>query len=78
MVSPLHAPSALSGAGPRGSASDLAVAIAKGDLLAYEVAGRTARDGVGYSKGACEGTEPVTLVGTPERRRPPRNFKTGK
>jgi hypothetical protein len=31
-----------------------------------------------YSKGACEGTEPVTLVGTPERRRPPRNFKTGK
>jgi hypothetical protein len=46
MVSPLHAPSALSGAGPRGSASDLTVAIAEGDLLAYEVAGRTARDGV--------------------------------
>jgi hypothetical protein len=42
MVSPLHAPSALSGAGPRGSALDLAVAIAEGDLLAYEVAGRTA------------------------------------
>jgi hypothetical protein len=41
------ATSALSGAGLRGSALDLAVAVAEGDLLAYEVAGRMARDGVG-------------------------------
>jgi hypothetical protein len=47
MMSPLHATSALGGAGLRGSASDLAVVIAKGDLLTYEVVGRTARDGVG-------------------------------
>jgi hypothetical protein len=47
MMTPLHATSALSGAGPRGSASDLAVAITKGDLLTYEVVGRMARDRVG-------------------------------
>jgi hypothetical protein len=46
LVSPLHAMSALSGAGPRGSASDLAIAITEGDLLTYEVMGRTARDRV--------------------------------
>jgi hypothetical protein len=46
MMTPLHATSALSGAGPRGSALDLAVTIAKGDQLTYEVVGRTARDRV--------------------------------
>jgi hypothetical protein len=46
MMTPLHATSALSGARPRGSALDLAVAITKGNQLTYEVAGRTARDGV--------------------------------
>jgi hypothetical protein len=39
--------SALRGAGLRGSALDLAVAVAEGYLLAYEVTGRMARDGVG-------------------------------
>jgi hypothetical protein len=47
MMTPLHATSALSGAGPRGSTSDLAVAITEGDQLTYEVAGHTARDGIG-------------------------------
>jgi hypothetical protein len=39
VVAPPHAPSALSGAGPRGSASDLTVAAANDDLLTNEVPG---------------------------------------
>jgi hypothetical protein len=39
VVAPPHAPSALSGTGPRGSASDLTVAVANNNLLTNKVSG---------------------------------------
>jgi hypothetical protein len=39
VMAPRHAPSALSRAGPRGSASDLTIAAANSNLLTNEVSG---------------------------------------
>jgi hypothetical protein len=44
VMAPLQAPSALSGTGPRGSASDLTVAAANDDLLTNEVPGIAAQN----------------------------------
>jgi hypothetical protein len=44
VVAPPHAPSALSGTGPGGSAPDLTVAAANDNLLTNKVPGITARN----------------------------------
>jgi hypothetical protein len=46
VMAPPHAPSALSGTGPRGSASDLTVAVADNNLLTNKVPGIAARNRV--------------------------------
>jgi hypothetical protein len=46
VMAPPHAPSALSGTGPRGSTSDLTVAAANDDLLTNKVSGVAARNRV--------------------------------
>ncbi|EKM73762.1 hypothetical protein AGABI1DRAFT_134133 [Agaricus bisporus var. burnettii JB137-S8] len=46
VMTPPHAPSAQSGAGPGSRASDLTVATADDDRLVDEGAGRSARDGI--------------------------------
>jgi len=60
VMAPPSAASALSRTGPGGSAPDLTVAAANDDLLTNKVTGCPA---CGHSKGACEGTELVTLAG---------------
>jgi hypothetical protein len=46
VVAPPHAPSALSGTRPRGSASNLTVVVANNNLLTNKVSGIAAQDGV--------------------------------